>query len=79
MFFLFVVASRPDLGPSQSTVHWASGAISSGVKQWGVKLTTLSHNAKVKNAFELYLHSPSTFPSHGILLSTETKFTFTTG
>jgi hypothetical protein len=38
--FLFSMTSRPALGSTQPPIQWVPGALSSGVKRPGVKLTT---------------------------------------
>jgi hypothetical protein len=55
--FLFFVASGLALGPTQSPIQWVPGALSLGVKQLGMKLTTRPHLVPRLRMVELYLHS----------------------
>jgi hypothetical protein len=59
--FLLTTASRPNLGPIQPPIQWVPGALSLGLKQ---PRREADHSPQsmpeVKNAWELYLHSPNT-------------------
>jgi hypothetical protein len=66
--FLFTIASRPALGPTQPPTQWEPGALSLGVK----RLVREAHHsplssAEVKECVELYLHSLKRL--HGVVLS----------
>jgi hypothetical protein len=48
--FLFAIASRPDLEPTQPSIRWGPGTLSPGVKQPGRKADTSPlSSAEVKN------------------------------
>jgi hypothetical protein len=64
--FLYSTASRPAVGPTQPHIQWVPGALSPGVKQREVTLTTYFHLVPRLRVVELYLHSPIYL--HGILL-----------
>jgi hypothetical protein len=59
--FLFTVASRPALGPTQPPIRWVPGALSLGVK-WSGRESDHSppSSAEVKECVELYLPSSDT-------------------
>jgi hypothetical protein len=59
--FIFIIASRKALGPTQPPIQWAPGTLSLGVKRPGSEAdqSPLS-NAEIKEWVELYLHSPNT-------------------
>jgi hypothetical protein len=78
--FLFITASRTDLGPTQLPIQWVPGALSLGVKRPGREAdhSPLS-SAEVKNAWS-YTSTPP-ISLHGAVLSLKKKhrdnFTFT--
>jgi hypothetical protein len=48
--FLFSIASRPPLGPTEPPIQWVSGAVSSGVKRQGREAEhSPSSSAEAKN------------------------------
>jgi hypothetical protein len=56
--FLFTIASRPALGPTQPPIQWVLGALSPGVKQPGLQAHHLPpSSSEAKECVELYLHS----------------------
>jgi hypothetical protein len=59
--FLFTIAPRTVLGPTQPPIQWVPGALSLGVNQSG-READHSHpsSAEVKECVELYIHSPNT-------------------
>jgi hypothetical protein len=66
--FLFTVASRTALGPTQPPIQWVPGALSLGVKRLGREADhSPSSSAEVKECVELHLHSPIRL--HGVALS----------
>jgi hypothetical protein len=66
--FLFTIASRPALGPTQPPIQWVPGALSLGVKRPGHEADlSPPSSAEVKECVELYLHSPIRL--HGVVLS----------
>jgi hypothetical protein len=59
--FLFITASRPALGPTQTPIQWAPGVLSLGVKRPGREANhSPPSSAEVKEWVGLYLHSPNT-------------------
>jgi hypothetical protein len=56
--FLFSIASRPVLRPTQPPIKWVPGAISLGVKRPGCEA---DHSPISLVEVELYLHSPICF------------------
>jgi hypothetical protein len=66
--FLFTIASRTTLRPTQPYIQWVSGALSLGVKRPGCEADhSYPSSAEVKEWMELYLHSPILL--HGVELS----------
>jgi hypothetical protein len=59
--FLFTVASKTALGPTQPSIQWVPGALSLGVK-WPGRETVHSppSGAEVKECVGLYLHFSNT-------------------
>jgi hypothetical protein len=58
-FFLFFKVSSLVLGTAHPPIKWLVGAVTSGVKLLGHEADhSLSTSAKVKNAWNSYLHSP---------------------
>jgi hypothetical protein len=58
--FLFTTASRPALGPTQTPIQWAPGALSLGIKQLGPEADhSPPSSVEVKEYVELYIHSPN--------------------
>jgi hypothetical protein len=53
--FLFSIASRLALGPTQPLIQWIRGA---GRDSQDMKLTTYLHLVPRSRVVELYLHSP---------------------
>jgi hypothetical protein len=52
--FLFTIASRPALGPTQPPIQWVPGALSLGVKRPGREADhSPPSSAEVKNAYSL--------------------------
>jgi hypothetical protein len=64
--FIFTIASRTSLGPTQLHNQWVPGALSLGVKRPGREVGPPS-SAEVKEWVELYFHSPIRL--HGVVLS----------
>jgi hypothetical protein len=71
--FLFSIASRPAVGPTQPPIQWVPWALSPGGKRQGVKLTTHLHLVPRSRMVELYLHSPVCL--YGIVLNWLTTWT----
>jgi hypothetical protein len=63
---LLFTASRPNLGPTRSPRKLAPGALSPGVNQRGVKLTTHLHLVPRLRKVELQFHSPISL--YGVVL-----------
>jgi hypothetical protein len=59
--FLFPIASRPGLGPTQAPIQWAPGALSPGVTRQVHKATTHLQFVSRSGMVELYLHHPYAF------------------
>jgi hypothetical protein len=64
---LLSTVSRPILGPSQSSVQWVTGTLSSGVKRQRRETDHSPHLVPRSRKMELYLHSPMCL--HGIVLN----------
>jgi hypothetical protein len=65
--FLFTIAYRPSLVPTQPPIQWVSGALSLGVKRWSVKLITyLQLVPKSKNEWSYTFTPPIRL--HGVVL-----------
>jgi hypothetical protein len=72
--FLFIIASRPALGPTQPPVQWVPGALSLGIKRPECETDhSPPPSAEVKEYAELYLHSSSTPSWRGAQLKTQGK------
>jgi hypothetical protein len=75
--FLFTIASRTALGPTQPPIQWVPGALSRGIKRPGREADhSPPSSAEVKEWVELYLHSPNT-PTWRAQLKHRENFTFT--
>jgi hypothetical protein len=76
--FLFTIASRMALWPTQPPVQWVPGPPSLGIKQpRHVADHSPPSSAKAKEWVELYIHSPSTPSWCGAYLKHMDDFTFT--
>jgi hypothetical protein len=78
--FLYTIASRPALGPTQPLTQWVPGSLSLGVKRPEREADHSSpSSAEVKVCVELYFHSPNTPSWHGAQLTFRHRnnFTFT--
>jgi hypothetical protein len=64
--FLFTIAFRAALGPTQPPIQWVPGDLTLGVKRPG-READHSSSAEVKECVELYLHSQIRL--HGVVLS----------
>jgi hypothetical protein len=63
--YLFSIASRPGLGPTQPPIQWVLVALSQGVKQMGREADqSLPSSAKLKNSGTI---SPLPIHLHGII------------
>jgi len=59
--FLFDIASRTVLGPTQPPIQWVPGSLSLGVKRPGCEADhSPSSSAEVKECVELYIYSSNT-------------------
>jgi hypothetical protein len=66
--FLFTIASRTALGPTQPPIQWVPGALSLGLRRPGREAVhSPPSSAEVKECVGLYLHSPIRL--HGVVLS----------
>jgi hypothetical protein len=67
--FLFTIASRTALGPTQPPIQWVPGAFSMRVKRPGREADhSPPSSAKAKERMELYLQSPNTPSWRGVQL-----------
>jgi hypothetical protein len=75
--FLFTIASRTALGPTQSPIQWIPGAISLGIKLPGREADhSPPSSAEVKNAWS-YISTPQYVFIAWCLVKHKDKFTFT--
>jgi hypothetical protein len=75
--FLFTIASRTALGPTQPPIQLVLGALSLGVKRKGREADhSPPSSAEVKECVELYLHSSNTPSWRGAQLKHRDNFTF---
>jgi hypothetical protein len=73
--FLFTIASRTALGPTQPPIQCVPGALSLGVKRLRCEADhSPPSSAEVKGWVELYLHSPNTPPWRGAQLKHRDNF-----
>jgi hypothetical protein len=76
--FLFTIASRTALEPTQPHIQWVPGALSLGIKRLGSEAYhSPPRSAVVKDCVELYLHSPNTPSWRCAQLKHRDNFTFT--
>jgi hypothetical protein len=65
--FSLLQTSKLALGPMQHPAQWVLGALSSGVRDWGMKVTTLTSSAEMKNELK---YAPT--PQHAFMVNTGT-------
>jgi hypothetical protein len=80
--FLFSIASRPTLRPTQPPTQWVWGAVSPGVNpggKWlGLEADHSPHSsAGIKECVELYLHPPKVLMARRLFKSTATTLPVT--
>jgi hypothetical protein len=74
--FLFTIASRTALGPTQPPIQWVPGALSLVVKRPGREADhSPPSSAEVKEWLEVHIHSPSTPSCCGAQLKHRDNFT----